>query len=169
MTPNLVSFFARYLAPRWLFAWMALACVGLILFALYLQHALGEEPCPLCITQRAFVIAVGFFALGACLHGRGRRVWSVLIALTALGGGGVATRHVWIQSLPEDQVPTCGPGLEYMFRNFPLQRALELLFRGDGHCHDIGWTFLSFSIPQWTLVSFTGFLLLAVWQFLRRG
>lgn len=168
MTAGNTSWCGRCLAPRPLFAWMALASLGLILFALYLQYQLGEHPCPLCISQRVFVIAVGVLSLGACLHGRARRVWATLVGLMALVGSGVAARHVWIQHMPADQVPSCGPGLEYMFRNFPLQRALELLFRGDGNCRDIGWTFLSFSIPQWTLVAFAGFLLLAVWQGLRR-
>ncbi len=158
------------LSARGLFGLISLACLGLILFALYLQHYQGEHPCPLCITQRVFVMGIGLLALAAFLQNagrRGRRVWSALIASGALGGGAVAARHVWIQHLPEDQVPACGPGLEYMFENFPFKQALELLFMGDGNCADVGWTFLTLSIPAWTLMAFIGFLAVAVIQFFR--
>lgn len=166
------SFLVSCFAPRGLFGLTALASLGLILFALYLQHFLGEHPCPLCITQRVFVIAVGVLGLLAFLHNpgkTGRRVWAVLQLLAALGGGGVAARHVWIQHLPEDQVPACGPGLEYMFANFPFRQALDLLFMGDGNCAEVGWTFLSLSIPAWTLACFIGFTGVACWQFFRKA
>lgn len=156
---------------RGLFCCMAAASAGLIAFALYLQHVLGEHPCPLCITQRIFVIAIGVLALAAALHNpasTGRRIWSALILLAATGGGIVAGRHVWIQHLPEDQVPACGPGLSYMFENFPFQQAVQLLFMGDGNCAEIGWTFLGFSIPEWTLVAFIGFAITALLQCLRK-
>lgn len=164
------SFLTSCFSIRSLFGLMALASAGLMLFALYLQHVVGEHPCPLCITQRIFVILAGLLALLACLHNPaalGRRIWSGLILLSALVGGGVSARHVWIQRLPEDQVPACGPGLQYMFDRFPLQKALEVLFRGDGNCHEIGWTLLTLSIPEWTFLAFTGFAVSAIWQAVR--
>lgn len=172
MLNNRPSFFVACLSPRGLFGLSALASLGLILFALYLQHVLGEHPCPLCITQRVFVIVVGVLGFFAFLHNpgaSGRRVWAGLQLLAALGGGGVAARHVWIQNLPEDQVPACGPGLEYMFANFPFRQALDLLFMGDGNCAEVGWTFLTLSIPAWTLVGFVGFTVLAGCQLFRRA
>ncbi len=166
------TFLARITQPRALFFLMAASAAGLMLFALYLQEKLGLHPCPLCITQRIFVIAVGVLALVAALHNPaqvGRRVWSALTMLAAAGGAVVAGRHVWIQNLPEDQVPACGPSLDYMFENFPFRQALELLFMGDGNCAEIGWTFLSLSIPGWTLVAFSGFLVLSLWQLCRKA
>lgn len=151
---------------------MAAASTGLILFALYLQHYLGEHPCPLCITQRVFVIIIGLLALAAAVHNpaqAGRRVWSALVLLAAFIGGVVAANHVRIQHLPEDQVPACGPDLAYMLQNFPLQQAIQLLFRGDGNCAEIGWTLLGFSIPEWTLLAFVGFACVAVYQFFRKA
>ncbi|MEZ5538693.1 MAG: disulfide bond formation protein B [Pseudomonadales bacterium] len=158
-------------SPRGLFFLMAAASLFLMSFALYLQNVLNEEPCPLCITQRIFVIVIGVLALMAAIHNpaqTGRRVWSALIALAAVVGGAVAGRHVWIQRLPEDLVPTCGPDLAYMFENFPLQKALQLLFSGDGNCHEVGWTLLTLSIPEWTLIAFTGFVIAALVQFFRK-
>lgn len=159
------------LSVRGLFFLMAGASAALILFALYLQHVLGEHPCPLCITQRIFVIVIGVLAFLAAVQNPaqlGRRVWSALIVLAAIGGGVVAGRHVWIQHLPEDQVPVCGPDLAYIFQNFPLQKAIHLLFNGDGNCHEVGWTFLTLSIPEWTLMAFTGFAVAAVVQWVRK-
>lgn len=159
-------------SARGLFVLMALASASLIAFALYLQHVLGEHPCPLCITQRLFVIAVGLIALAAAVHNpaqTGRRVWSALVLLATIGGGIVAARHVWIQRLPEDQVPACGPSLDYMFENFPFQQAVHLLFMGDGNCAQVGWTLLGFSIPEWTLLAFAGFAAAALLQFFRKA
>ena len=110
---------------RGLFGLMAAASASLMAFALYLQHVLGEHPCPLCITQRLFVIAIGVLALAAAVHNpskTGCRVWGALTLLGAIGGALVAARHVWIQHMPEDQVPACGPDLAYMFEAFPFQQ-----------------------------------------------
>lgn len=159
-------------SPRVLFGLMAAASSGLILFALYLQHFLGEHPCPLCITQRVFVMLVGLLSLAAAVHNPaqpGRRVWSALVLLAAIAGGIVAANHVRIQHLPEDQVPACGPDLAYMLENFPLQQAIQLLFRGDGNCAEVGWTLLGFSIPEWTLLAFAGFVAAALYQFFRKA
>ena len=156
---------------RGLFVLMAAAGVFLMLFALYLQHVLGEHPCPLCITQRIFVMVIGALALLAAIHNPaqlGRRAWSAAVLLAAIGGGIVAGRHVWIQHLPEDQVPACGPDLAYIFENFPLQKAIHLLFNGDGNCHEVGWTLLTLSIPEWTLIAFAGFAVAAIVQWQRK-
>jgi disulfide bond formation protein DsbB len=158
-------------STRGLFGLMAVASASLTAFALYLQHVVGEHPCPLCITQRLFVIAIGLFALAAAIHNpvqTWRRIWSGLLLLSAIGGGIVAARHVWIQHLPEDQVPACGPDLAFMFQNFPLQRAMQLLFMGDGNCAEIGWTLLGFSIPEWTLLAFSAFASAALIQIFRK-
>jgi len=165
------AFLQRLMAPRALFGLMAAASAGLMLFALYLQEVVGEHPCPLCITQRLFVIAVGVLGLLAALHNpgiTGRRAWATLMLLMAICGGIVAGRHVWLQHLPEDRVPACGPDLAYMFENFPFQRAVELLFMGDGNCAEVGWTFLTLSIPEWTLLAFAGFAGLCLYQLVRR-
>ena len=156
---------------RGLFGLIAATSASLMTFALYLQHVLDEHPCPLCITQRLFVIAIGALALAAAVHNpaqTGRRIWSALMLLGAIGGGMVAARHVWIQHMPEDQVPACGPDLAYMFQAFPFQQAVKLLLMGDGNCAQIGWTLLGFSIPEWTLLAFVCFTAASLIQFFRK-
>lgn len=147
-------------------------CVGLILAALYMQEVLGMHPCPLCITQRIFIIGVGLISLIAAIHNPaclGRKVYGCLATLAGIIGAGVSARHVWLQNLPEDQVPACGPDLAYMFDAFPLLEALKLLFAGDGNCADVVASFLGLSIPGWTFVAFVGLIAISVWQGLRKA
>ncbi len=147
------------LHQRWLFAAGVVFCAALLATALYFQHVMGLEPCPLCIFQRIFVIALGGIMLAAAIHnpaGSGRRVYGGLILIVSVLGVAVAGRHVWLQNLPEDQVPACGPGLEYLLDTFPLTDALKLVFQGSGECAEVQWTFLGLSIPGWTLLVFLG-------------
>jgi len=160
-------------SQRWLFAGGSAFCAALIAIALYFQHAMGLEPCPLCILQRIFVIALGVIMLMAAIHNPNRlwrRIYSGGILVFALLGVAVAGRHVWLQSLPPDQVPECGPGLEYILQSFPLMQALELVFKGSGECAEVQWTFLGLSIPAWTLVVFFGITAVAIFALVsRRG
>lgn len=151
---------------------LALGCAALIGIGLYFQHGLGLLPCALCITQRIFIIAVGVVAAVAALfalQGVGRRVCAGLGVVLALVGASFSSRQLWLQSLPEDQVPACGPSLGYMLENFPLGQAFELLLQGDGNCAETVWTFLGVSIPGWTLVAFIGLAAVNLWQGVRKG
>lgn len=134
-----------------------IACVLLVAYAYYLQFYEGLEPCPLCIFQRVAMAALGLVFLVAAVHDprrTGARVYAVLLGLTAAIGAAVAARHVWLQNLPADQVPACGPGLDYMLDAFPLTETIRMVLRGSGDCAIIDWTFLGLSIPAWTLASF---------------
>lgn len=138
-----------------------LVCVGLLSYALYVEHALYIDPCPLCIFQRiGFMVAGLFFLLGALHNPRniGRKIYGVLASLSLIIGGSVSAWHVRMQFLPADQVPDCGPGLAYMYKSFPLEKVLNMVFNGSGECAKIDWTFLGLSMPMWTLVCFVGLL-----------
>lgn len=150
---------------------IAIGCALLIAIALYMQYQLGLEPCPLCMTQRVAIIAVGLVAGVAFLHnpaGTMRRVYAAIGAILAVLGGAVSSRQLWLQSLPEDQVPACGPSLEYMLETFPLADTLRVMLQGDGNCAEVVWTFMGLSIPAWTLVAFVGLAGFNLWQMLRR-
>ena len=158
-------------SQRVLFAAGFLLCTALMGVALYLQHALRLEPCPLCVFQRIFVIALGLVMLVAAIHdpaGAGRRVYGALVAILGLMGVGVAGRHVWLQHLPADQVPECGPGLEYMLDAFPLTETLSLVFKGSGECAEVQWTLLWLSIPEWTLLIFLGLTVFGIYLLVTR-
>lgn len=139
-----------------------LACAALLGFALYAEHVLGMTPCPLCVFQRiGFMVMAVFFLLGA-LHGpRGKGRWIYLggALLGAAFGIVVAGRHLWIQSLPPDLVPSCGPNLGYMMDTFPLATVLKLVFTGSGECAKVQ-PILGLPMPAWALA---WFVILAVW------
>ena len=152
--------------PRFAYVAGAVACLGLLAYALYLQHYEYQTPCPLCILQRyVFVVLMIVFAVAA-LHGphrRGARIYSaVLVAIAAIGVA-IASRHVWLQHLPPDKVPECGPGLQYMLDRFPLTQALAKIFRGSGECAEATWKFLGLSIAEWSLTWFVLLAILAVY------
>ena len=154
------------LTPRLGYTAGLLICGLLFAFALYLQYYEYQNPCPLCILQRiAYIAMMAVFLVGA-IHGprhTGAAVYSTLLVVIAAIGAGIATRHVWLQHLPKNLVPECGPGLEYMLNKFPLMQALEKVFRGSGECAEVGWTFLTLSIAGWSLVWFVLLGALAVY------
>ncbi len=119
------------LSPRLVFLGLVLLAIVSLLFArVFLEEYLALTACPLCLTQRLFVAGWGLFAFIALLHNPsswGNRVYGALCALSAAGGGAVAARHVWLQHLPEDQVPACGPSLEYMLETLPFTETLSLV------------------------------------------
>ena len=144
------------LTPRVSFALPALACGLLLAFGYYLQHVRGLQPCPLCLVQRGFFYAVMGACILAALHGRWGRLYGIVAALFAAGGAATAGRQVWLQHLPPDKVPQCGPDLFFMLDNFPLSRTLKTLVSGTGECAAVDWTFLGLSIAEWSLLWFLG-------------
>ena len=153
-------------STRQLYALGFLGCVFAMAFVVfYIQGHLGLEPCPLCVAQRVSMVSTALVFLVAALHGpRGRGAWvySGLVVLTAASGIVLAGRHVWLQGLPPDQVPACGPTLEYLMQMLPILEVIRTLLRGDGNCAIIDWTFLGLSLPGWSLVGFTGLVLYAL-------
>lgn len=144
----------------------ALVCAALMAYALYAQHVLGLEPCPLCIFQRVAVIALGVVFLIAAAHNPGKtgaRVYAVLLLIAAVGGSLISGRHVWIQSQPEGSVPACGAGLDYMLDIMPLSDVIAKVLSGSGECSRIEWRLLGLSMPWWVLFAIVA---LAVWALL---
>jgi disulfide bond formation protein DsbB len=150
---------------------VTVACAGLLGYGYYLQYFDGQDPCPLCLLQRGFYYAIGITFVTAAAHGParlGQRVYAFAGFLLALGGGGVATRQAYLQHLPPEQVPACGPDLFYMLDNFPIARTLQMLLRGSGQCAEVHWRFLGLSIAEWSLVWFALFAVAALYLALRK-
>lgn len=156
--------------PRVWFLLGFLACVSLLGMGAYFQFVDGLEPCPLCISQRIGILMTGLCFLAATLHNPGRlgvKVYAIMGAVFAICGGAVSVRHVWLQHLPPDEVPECGPGLEYVLQNFPLSATIKLMLNGTGDCAEVNWQFLGLSMPAWTLVAFVllaSLSLLQIWN-----
>jgi disulfide bond formation protein DsbB len=163
--------FINTLSNRWLYLAGALFSGGLMGFALYLQYVKHQDPCPLCMVQRVIFIAILAVFVVAMLHGpkrMGEKIYAALIMLLSLSGVAVASRHIWIQHLPKDQVPACGPGLDYMLETMPMGTVLQKLMHGSGECAEKGWTFLTLNIPEWSLLCYLALGALSVFVVLRR-
>ena len=153
---------------RWSFRAQCLlgfaVCAALLAYAFYMQLQGGLVPCPLCIFQRIAFIATGAVFLIAGLHAprsaAGQRAYGLLSLVAAGVGVGIAGRHVWLQHLPPDQVPSCGPGLDYLRELMPLTSVIRKVLTGSGECARVDWTLLGLSMAEWGLV---WFLLLAAW------
>ncbi len=143
----------------------AAACAALLGYGFWLQYMDGQEPCPLCLIQRGFYMAVMAVMVVAALHGPqriGGIVYAALAVLFAAGGIAIAGRQVWLQHLPADKVPQCGPDLYFMLDNLPLARTIEKLIQGSGECAEVKWRFLGFSIAEWSLACFILLALYAI-------
>jgi len=160
------------ITSRQAFALAAAACALLLGYGYFLQHVQGLEPCPLCLVQRAFFYAVMAVCLVAAIQnprGLGIRIWAALAGVFATGGAAAASRQVWLQHLPADKVPQCGPDLFFMLENFPLSRTFSTLFSGTGECAVVDWTFIGLSIAEWSLLWFVALALYLLWIAVARG
>lgn len=153
----------RRLRTNRVFAAVGALCAAFMGYALYAEHVLGLEPCPLCMLQRGAMLLVLAVCIVACLHNpRSRLGWVVYGTLGFLAAGlgtAIAGRHVWLQNLPPEQVPACAPSLDYMLEVFPYGEMLRTILMTSGECAEIDWAFLGLSMPGWTLIWFVLFAL----------
>ncbi len=142
---------------------VALVCVAMLAFGLYLQHVQGLEPCPMCIVQRYALIGVAVLAAigGWWIPGGGQKLVLGLVVLKASFGGFVAARQSWLQWNPPE-VLSCGRDFYGMIESFPLKRAIPMIFKGSGDCSAVDWTFLGLTIANWSFLWFTAFAALAL-------
>ena len=144
-----------YAAPRRVLALVAVACVAMLAFGLYLQHVAGLEPCPMCIVQRYALVLVAMVA-GITAFANKKR-WLItgsgLLAVLCGLGAFVAARQSFLQWYPPEEA-SCGRDLYGMIETFPLKRAIPMIFKGSGDCTKIDWTFLGGSIANWSFVCF---------------
>jgi disulfide bond formation protein DsbB len=142
---------------------IAAACIALVGAALYLQHVQNMMPCPLCVIQRYLFLAIA----ACCLVGASRpKLGAGLGVLAALGGLGVAGKHMYILAHPGF---SCGiDPMETMLNKIPTATALPWLFRADGLCEDAVDTLFGLSVPAWSAVWFAILTVTLVWILARR-
>lgn len=130
------------------------------------QYGYGLNPCPLCIFQRVSVMGVAIFSIIALLFPIRRWISRVLtgiwVSIPAVFGWGVAARQLYLQSLPKDQVPACGPGLNFMVQTMPFTDMISKVLTGSGECAEVQ-KFWAIPLPIWSIVLFSCVLLLLWW------
>ena len=140
-------------------------CIGLLIFGLYLEHVHGLEACPLCIFQRIAYTVIIFIALIGAIHNPRNLlqiIYKLLMVISSITGAAIAGRQIWLQHLPPELVPECGPGLDYMFNVFPFREALKMIFTGSGECAEVKWRFIGLSIAEWSLIMFIGIFIATI-------
>lgn len=151
-----------------------LICVALLGYALFAEQQLHLMPCNLCVLQRVAFVWMGLFFLIGGLHaprGGGRWAYAGLVIVGAIFGIVVASRQLWLQSLPLDQVPSCGAPYSMLLQqvqagSLPFGRFITLMFSGSGDCAQVTWKFLGLSMAGWTLI---WYVVLGVWALWPRG
>lgn len=164
---------APLLTKRLMNLYVFLFCCAMMGIAYYMQYAMHLEPCHLCIMQRVFFTAAGLTGLVGFIHNpgaRGTRVYGITSAVLAVAGSGFAMRQIYLQHLPKDQVPACGPSLGYMLEEFPLAETIKVMFSGDGNCAEIAWVdpVIGLGIPEWAIVGFAMIAATGIYQALRK-
>jgi len=166
-----VNFFLKF-ANRQIHLIIFLLVGSLLGYAAYSIKVLGLEACTLCITQQFFYCLIGVSSFIAFLHNphiQVSRLYSLFITLFAVVGAWISGRQVWLQGLPEDEVPLCGPPLEYIIDVFPFADVLNALFMGDGNCAEIPWQFLGFSMAGWSFIFFVAIIVLSLFALLKNN
>ena len=146
-----------------------IACIILLGIAYFMQYIMGLSPCYLCITQRFFIAIIGLFSLLAFIHNKGPKIYGLIVAFSALVGGFFASKQLWLQSLPPEKIPACGPPVDYLFDSFNVSEAVKILIQGDGNCAAVQWTFIGISIPGWSLICFIAIVILSVLKIIRNN
>ena len=151
---NVIDLFDR--RPRAVLAALAVLCISLLSFGMYLQHVVGLEPCPMCIVQRYAMVLVTLVALvGAALPSQRVAAGLAAVGVVLMAGFGafVAARQSFLQWYPPQEA-SCGRDFYGMIETFPLQRVVPMIFKGSGDCAAIDWTFLTLTIANWSFLNF---------------
>ncbi len=147
---------------------LIIATGGLLFGAQIMEHQFDMDPCPLCLMQRIWFFFSGLIAYVGLLHNPRWGIYPLLTIFTACVGGAFAIRQLWLQSLPADQVPACGPSLEYMIDALPFTEVLKAMTSGTGDCAEVVWSF-GLTLPGWALVGFVVVAGVAVLQWRAKG
>jgi disulfide bond formation protein DsbB len=155
-------------SEQWALALVSFSGLTLVV-ALIMEYGFGLVPCPLCLMQRIWVFWAGLFAYVSLLHNPRWGIYPLMSIISSIIGGGFSIRQLYLQGLPEDEVPSCGPDLAYMIDAFPLADLLAAMTSGTGDCAKVSASFLGLSIPGWTLLAFIGLVILACFQWRARS
>lgn len=124
--------------------------------SLYFQWVMHMEPCPLCIAQR-----VAVFGLTLCYFLAFFIKRSLLFIINTIFQGfflvlglGMALRQIWLLHHPILEGSGCMPNISVLWNYLPLTDILKIFFTGTASCTENVWTWLGFSLPEWSALAF---------------
>jgi len=130
-----------------------------------MELILKLDPCMLCYLQRGSVICIGVTCLIALIHKRYFLGYILISVFFSLLGSALAIRQLYLQGLPPESSPSCGPDFNYLIQNAPFTEIFLTAIKGDGNCAEILWQFLGLSIPGWLLLALSlivGFFIISL-------
>jgi protein dithiol:quinone oxidoreductase len=151
---------------RSLFFLAFFACASGVAAAFYLERVAAGAPCPLCFVQRALLLVCSGICLVAALHKPGQfgwRVYSGVLFSVALTGAAIAARQVWLQDSPPDNPVSCIENLQHLLDTQPYLKVVYLTLVGSAGCSEITWSLFGISVPEWSLLAFSGISLFALY------
>ncbi|WP_116136712.1 disulfide bond formation protein B [Trinickia diaoshuihuensis] len=148
-------------AHRWALRAIGVGALALVAGAVWIQVALHEDPCPLCIIQRYLFVLIAALAFAASVGGRRAPLWRVLALAAALTGAAVAARHVYVQAHPSF---SCGfDALEPVVDGLPPAHWVPVLFKVAGLCETSYPPIVGLTLPMWAFVFFAAIALTIGW------
>lgn len=147
----------KFTLPRYIASLGLFFIICLLITSYYLEYIVKLSPCPLCLVQRGVIVLIGLILLMQIIHNPAKRktalIYGLLTTFFSMVGALVASRQIWLQHLPKDQVPPCGADLYTLMKIAPLKKVLGVLFSGSGDCAKLHLVF-GLPLSQWSLISF---------------
>jgi disulfide bond formation protein DsbB len=155
--------FVQRLSVRTGFAVIFAGAIGLVGNGMLIAELMRINPCPLCIFQRVLYLLVGAVALLGVVVPRARRLWGTLIGLLSAGGLATAVYQTWMQFYPEAAIQ-CGSGEPNLIEQLVDWLGVQwpFMFMATGFCTSKEYI-LGLTLANWSVVCFSGFLLVGVW------
>lgn len=144
-------------------ALLALSAFGLLMSALYFQHAMDLQPCTKCIYQRTAVIGLLLAGILPLLykHIITRILAYAIWAYSAVEGLIVARAHLDVIFAKNPFANICE-----IFPNFPsfmpLHEWLPAIFAATGQCDDNTWQFAGMGMANWMQIIFSMYIAVLV-------
>lgn len=159
--------------PRFFYGLGFIFCVLFCAFAFYLEYVLEQMPCLLCQLQRILVIIMGVIFLIATIHNPkqlGRAFYCILLLIIGLSGLLLASRQLWLIAHPPiDVYSQCSASLSYLIQVLPWDQVLKTAIQGGADCAKVSWSFLSLTLPAWSLIAFSLLLIVNFVASVRQG
>lgn len=148
---------SKFILPRYISTLGLLFSAFLIITSFSLEFFAHLNPCPLCLLQRWLIILIFLIFLTQTIHNPKKRktviIYAIINITFSILGGLIASRQIWLQSLPKDKVPPCGPDLYTLLDVAPYQETIRILFQDSGDCAKPSFI-LGLPLSQWGLISF---------------